>query len=461
MKVFWKSKIFPLLLMLLDVLIFAVIWLATYYLRRYLNPYFPLVINPIDSYLYSLPILLIIWLPAATYYGLYSFRRKLSGLAQLKSVFKTGLVGFIGMMALAFLFKHLELGRSIIILSALFISIYLHISRTILNSYKKALLNKGIGQSRTLIVGAGEAGKKVGKQMSARDSDYLLLGFVDDDPAKQHQAIDGIPVLGSTRELLKIIKDQDIEEVFLAIPSLPHSKLLNLIVQCEGSGVEFKLVSNILEVITSQVKIDEVDEVPVIEIRNGHFSPWQSFMKRVMDMAISSVLLLLLLVPALIIALIIKLDSKGPIIFKQHRVGKDSKPFRLYKFRTMHKETNPYEEAPTNPEDPRITGVGSFLRHTSLDEIPQLFNVLKGDMSMVGPRPEMPFIVERYQEWQKRRLDVKPGITGLWQVAGRKRLPLYLHLEYDFYYIRNQSLLLDIIILLKTIPSVLFGKGAF
>jgi lipopolysaccharide/colanic/teichoic acid biosynthesis glycosyltransferase len=127
----------------------------------------------------------------------------------------------------------------------------------------------------------------------------------------------------------------------------------------------------------------------------------------------------------------------------------------------MYIDTPPFQEAPENPHDSRITPAGLFLRKYSMDELPQLLNVLKGDMSMVGPRPEMPFIVDKYEEWQKRRLSVKPGITGLWQIVGRKRLPLYLNLEYDFYYIKNQSLLMDLIILWKTIPVVLFGKGAF
>jgi lipopolysaccharide/colanic/teichoic acid biosynthesis glycosyltransferase len=127
----------------------------------------------------------------------------------------------------------------------------------------------------------------------------------------------------------------------------------------------------------------------------------------------------------------------------------------------MQADVAPYEEAPLERTDPRVTRFGRFLRKTSLDELPQLINVLRGDMSMVGPRPEMPFIVDKYEEWQRRRLDVKPGITGLWQIVGRKDLPLYLNLEYDFYYIRNQSLLLDLMILIKTIPAVLFGKGAF
>jgi lipopolysaccharide/colanic/teichoic acid biosynthesis glycosyltransferase len=162
-----------------------------------------------------------------------------------------------------------------------------------------------------------------------------------------------------------------------------------------------------------------------------------------------------------LIALLIKLDSRGPVLFRQKRVGLGGRQFSMLKFRTMQIDTDPYAVAPTDPNDSRITRIGHILRKFSFDEFPQLWNVLQGEMSMVGPRPEMPFIVDQYEPWQRRRLDVKPGVTGLWQIVGRKNLPLALNIEYDFYYIKNQSLFFDIVILLKTIPAVIFGKGAF
>jgi exopolysaccharide biosynthesis polyprenyl glycosylphosphotransferase len=288
---------------------------------------------------------------------------------------------------------------------------------------------------------------------------FDLIGFVDDDPRKQY--ISQVPVLGQLKDIPELIRQHNIEEVFLAIPSLPHNKQMDLIVESDGTGVDFKIVSDIFGVITSQVKIGDIDEIPVIKLKQGRLSPTQAFVKRVLDLIIA----LLIFIPALliwpIIVFYIRFDSKGRAIFKQERIGKDGNPFILYKFRTMYVETPKFQEAPEQPNDPRITKVGRFLRKYSLDELPQLINVLKGDMSMVGPRPEMPFIVSKYEDWQCRRLSVKPGITGLWQIVGRKKLPLYQNLEYDFYYIKNQSLLLDLIILWKTIPAVVFGKGAF
>ncbi|MCD6386094.1 sugar transferase [Candidatus Sumerlaeota bacterium] len=462
MRQFWKTTWFPWLLLIIDAIFLFLLWIACYYLRVTLNPYFPKVINPVRSYLSAAPLVLALCIIISAYYRLYNFREKTSGFDMVVRILKTSLVSLVGLLALATLVKHLEIGRSVILFSAIGLFLYLYITRTFIRYLKRRLLAKGYGLTRVVIVGAGEAGNKVKDQIiNHPESGFKVIGFVDDDPSKINQQINGIPVLGKISELPQIIKSKNIEQVFLAIPSLPSSELINIIMRCESTGVEFRVVSDMFGVLTSSVKIDEVDEVPIVRVPTRGLLPWQALLKRMMDIVVASFLLILFAIPSLIIIVLIKIDSKGPAIFKQQRVGKDGKLFLMYKFRTMYNNVNPYEEAPVTPEDPRITRFGKLLRKTSLDEIPQLLNVLKGDMSMVGPRPEMPFIAERYEEWQKRRLDVKPGITGLWQIAGRKKLPLYLNLEYDFYYIRNQSLLLDITILLKTIYVVLFGKGAF
>ena len=201
--------------------------------------------------------------------------------------------------------------------------------------------------------------------------------------------------------------------------------------------------------------------LPVIAFRGAELPPAGQWAKRVLDLVLGSVASLVLLVPALVFAALIRLDSPGPALFVHERVGRGGRRFRMLKFRTMRRDADAYAEAPIDQSDPRVTRMGAWLRRTSLDEIPQFLNVLRGDMSLVGPRPEMPFIAEKYVPWQAARLRVKPGVTGLWQVAGRKNLPLHYNLEYDFYYVSNQSLPLDAEILLRTLPAVLLGKGAY
>jgi len=207
--------------------------------------------------------------------------------------------------------------------------------------------------------------------------------------------------------------------------------------------------------------VDATVGLRVVELGPGLLSSGESVAKRVLDLVLALSLGLLSLPLVVLASLLIRLGSKGSVVFRQTRVGKDGEQFEMFKFRTMYQKSIPFEPAPRDDKDPRITRVGKWLRRTSLDELPQIINVIKGDMSFVGPRPEMPFIVERYEGWQMQRLRVKPGITGLWQIMGRKDLPLDENLEYDFYYIRNQSILLDITILLRTIPTVLMGKGAY
>jgi lipopolysaccharide/colanic/teichoic acid biosynthesis glycosyltransferase len=217
----------------------------------------------------------------------------------------------------------------------------------------------------------------------------------------------------------------------------------------------------LLEVIADRVKVDDIGDLPVIPFHGTAPAPLQAFAKRLLDLTAALGLLLIFSIPMIGIVLAIWLTSGRPVLFTQKRAGLKGREFTILKFRTMTPDTPRYGDAPTEASDPRVTPIGRFLRKTSLDELPQLFNVLAGQMSMVGPRPEMPHIAAKYQEWQRRRLDVKPGLTGLWQIVGRKNLPLSLNLEYDFYYIKNQSLTLDIVILLRTVPAVIFGRGAF
>ena len=221
------------------------------------------------------------------------------------------------------------------------------------------------------------------------------------------------------------------------------------------------MVTDVFEVLTSDAHIDLIDDLPLVHLRSREVHAGYEWLKRAFDIVGALAALALLAPLGLWIALRIRLDSSGPVFFVHTRVGRNGKPFRLYKFRTMQADSHPYRTAPSDREDPRLTRYGRWLRRSSLDELPQLLNALAGSMSLVGPRPEMPFIADGYQDWQRRRLSVVPGITGLWQILGRKDLPLHENLQYDFYYIHNRSLLFDLSILLRTIGAVLTRRGAF
>jgi exopolysaccharide biosynthesis polyprenyl glycosylphosphotransferase len=237
--------------------------------------------------------------------------------------------------------------------------------------------------------------------------------------------------------------------------------MLSIVLDCEDLGMTFRVVTNLFEVLTAGTPIDLVDDLPLVHLGHQRAHPFHEPIKRVVDVVGASIGLMLLGPAMLWCARRIVRESPGPAIFQQERVGRGGKIFQIQKFRTMYADVERYAVAPKDGSDSRITPFGRFLRITSLDELPQLFNVLKGEMSLVGPRPEMPFIVEAYDEWQRRRLSVKPGITGLWQILGRKDLPMHENLQYDFYYIRNRSLGQDLAIMARTIGAVFSRRGAF
>jgi len=327
--------------------------------------------------------------------------------------------------------------------------------------------------SKALIVGAGALGQDVARQ--AREYQWTglrLEGYVDDDPSKQGQIIEGIPVLGTLDQTLRVVRERDISEVIFALPLRAYEKVARLIFELQELPVRVRVVPDIFNLTFFRATIEDFHGMPLIGLRDPVIDGFDRVVKRLFDLALSTALLLLLWPLMLLIAVLIKLDSPGPALFRQQRVGENGRLFTMYKFRTMFVDAEQrihevLRETPDGvaflkrPDDPRITRLGRFLRRTSLDELPQLFNVIKGEMSLVGPRPELPLLVQHYENWQRQRFAVPPGITGWWQVSGRAERTMHLHTEDDLYYIRNYSLLLDLRILWRTIGAVLRGRGAF
>lgn len=460
-----KSYLLTLVMVAIDALAMWGLWLGAHGVRKCADHYFA---NPINAwhpyYSQALVPYLLLWCAVLGFHGHYSHHGRISSLNEMSRILQASFTMFLAMPALAWFLKEFDLGRSVVLLAWLLLTIYLYASRTALRIGKRWMVRHGFNLIRVIIFGAGETGRQVAASIKDHpEVGYHLIGFVDDGTLseKQREQLNGTPLLGSREDLVRIARESGASEVFLARPDMDKDELLNLVVQLEEARVTVKTVANVMKVITGEFCDGEIADFPVMNLRDGHLSPQQALVKRALDLAVVLGTSIFWLPLWAVIALYLKIAQGSPVLFSHERVGKDGQVFRLFKFRTMNKATDPQSVAPIDGQDSRITPAGRWLRKTSLDELPQLLNVLRGEMSLVGPRPEMPFIVEQYAEWQRRRLDVLPGITGLWQVIGRKNLPLHYNLEYDFYYIRNQSLWLDVSILLRTVPAVVTGHGAF
>jgi exopolysaccharide biosynthesis polyprenyl glycosylphosphotransferase len=281
-------------------------------------------------------------------------------------------------------------------------------------------------------------------------------------------------MLGTLEDLAMVIRSMQIDEVIIALPSNLHEQSIRSVRLCERLGTTFKLVPDLYEyeLSLSRIDMESIEGIPLIGIKQASLDTVQLLVTRIVDVSLSVLGLVLGLPFWICIALAIKLTSPGVAVYRQTRIGLEGRPFKVYKFRTMYKNAEDglnglmernQAQGPLFKikDDPRITPVGRFLRRTSFDEFPQLLNVIRGEMSLVGPRPPLPQEVAQYQDWQKARLSIKPGLTGLWQVRGRSDISFDEGVLMDLYYIENWSLHLYFMILLRTIPAVLFSRGAY
>jgi exopolysaccharide biosynthesis polyprenyl glycosylphosphotransferase len=322
---------------------------------------------------------------------------------------------------------------------------------------------------KVLILGAGSAGKRIGEQIQ-RESMYGLsvVGYLDDDLLKHHNGI----VLGDLNQARGLVRKELIDDVVIALPMSAHQRLTQIIAELHDLPVRVWVIPDYFSLTLHKAGVFDFAGIPMLDLRAPALDEYQRMVKRAFDLVVC-VLGLPFALPLMgIIALLIKLDSPGPVIFRQQRVGENGKLFIMLKFRTMvnnaealrqqveHMDENG-NRVLKQPHDPRVTRIGKFLRQTSLDELPQIFNVLDNSMSLVGPRPEMPDFVEAYQPWQRKRFAVPQGITGWWQVNGRSDRPMHLNTEDDLYYVQHYSIWLDLQILARTVWAVLRRKGAY
>ena len=329
-------------------------------------------------------------------------------------------------------------------------------------------------EQRILLVGAGEVGCQMAALLAERSWMGLrVVGFLDDDPSKVGQVVSGFPVLGPLEEARLVVERHGIHEVIITLPLHAHKRLGRLASVLNEMPVNVRVVPDFFPLAYLRTAVGMLGDMPLITLKEPAITGVTLAAKRTMDLVLAALALLLMWPFLLLIALWVKLDSDGPALFKQERVGLDGQRFWIYKFRTMTvgaerdmtaiMETTEGGRSVMHKDrsDSRITRAGRHLRRWSLDELPQLLNVIKGEMSLVGPRPEMPFMVAEYDSGQRKRLSVLPGITGWWQVTERADQPLALAAEADLYYVNNYSLLLDLQIMLRTLGAVINGKGAY
>ncbi len=325
----------------------------------------------------------------------------------------------------------------------------------------------GIGLKRILIAGAGDLGRLVAdKILEHRELGYQIVGFVDDRAAGDHLGYRGLPLLGTLEEAGEITSRESVDHLYVALPPEQHMKMLELLESTSREMVDVKVVPDLLQVIALRARLEDLDGVPIINVNDIPLQGVNSFIKRIIDIGISGAALVVLAIPLGLISLIVKLTSQGVVFYRQERMGLDGKSFTIVKFRSMYDDA----ERDTGPvwaqaSDPRVTPVGRFLRRSNLDELPQLWNVLRGDMSIVGPRPERPHFVAQFKHKIPQymlRHKVKAGLTGWAQVNGwRGNTPLEKRIEYDLYYIENWSVRLDLKIMWLTLIKGFFHKHAY
>lgn len=409
--------------------------------------------------------------------GDYSKDWRYSRLNESMILLRGGLIAFMLLVSAAFILEGFALPPSysfsrpgILILVACFMPMLFTI-RILAHRRQARIFGGGGWRKKMIIVGAGDEGRKVYEHFNTKNwLGVNCLGFVD--PRLKVSPVADSPLLGSVKDLPRLVREEGVEEVVIALPPTDHKIMEEIVNNGVRHDVKVRIIPDSFAYPYSDLDIQEYDGLAMIEVKQPHLDAMHKGIKRAMDIVLSATMLIFHLPLWLLLSLAIRWTSPGPAIFRQTRLGKDGKTFEMMKFRSMVEDAHDLRKTlernneASGPmfkmkEDPRITPLGRFIRRTSLDEIPQIMNVLKGDMSFVGPRPPLPEEVSRYRAHHLKRLAVRPGITGLWQVSGRDRRDFDEMARLDLYYIENWSIWLDLKIILKTIPTVLTRKGAY
>ena len=466
------------LLVLLDVALATLGFIVAYFLRyryAFLSPVqFP---QPLSSFLPTIALLVPLILGLLYWKGLYHLPRNAGWLTQLGTIGSSVTTAIAATIVITFLVSPDFYSRLIFLLAWASTIALLAAGRLLVHTFRHRRWSEGHDLERVLVIGGTGLGRQVMRSLGrSRSLGYELVGYLH-DPSETETLSEPTPtsesvLLGTLDQLQQIVAQHNIHHVIVALPSWQNRHLPRLVEMCHQMGVPFQVVPDFHELSFDRVTIQELRGVPLIGLRENVIRGWNYALKRALDVGLVLLTLPLWGTLSLAIMLLIRFDSPGPMIFRQTRLGRKERPFEFLKFRTMvtnaeelKAELMEYNEI-SGPHfkmkhDPRTTRVGRVLRRTSLDEIPQLWNVLRGEMSLVGPRPAVPEEVAQYEPWQRRRMEVMPGCTGLWQATGRSNTGFDEMVRLDIYYAEHWSVWFDLKILLLSIPAVVLGRGAY
>lgn len=472
-----KDLILRRLLVLIDLSLVLAAFFIAYYLVYFFRDYFAedavRSLYPLNNYFNLIPILLTIWGITLYALGLYRPFRGRDITSVCLDICKAGFVVTLLFGSVAYLFGLQYVSRIYLTLITLLTGVFLIIEKICLYQCIQFIRKKGYNFRYVLIVGTGSRAQHFINIVDENaDWGLRILGLIDDDEELVGKEIKGYKVMGKLSDIPAILTQHVVDEVVFVVPRDWIAKIEDAILYCEQLGKRVSVGVDYFNVKFAEARISDLGGFPLLAFETTSSEYWQLMLKRFLDFVISAIALVALSPLLLAIMIAIKATSKGAIFFKQERCGLNGRKFIFYKFRTMVKdaeekleELRKYNEmggpAFKMTNDPRITPIGKWLRKFSLDELPQLYNVLKGDMSIVGPRPPIPSEVEKYAPWQRRRLSMRPGLTCLWQVSGRNKITNFDEwMKLDLRYIDEWSLWLDLLICFKTIPVVILAHGA-
>ena len=477
-------EVFKRVSVFLDAAIVAACFIAAFYLRQWIGNHYTWDLFPFSKVLAGAPrslgqhvpmliLSVLLWVTGLYVNGMYGALRTRSLPSIGWIVVRAAFFFLVGLGALIFLFEMKYVGRFLTMLFMVLTFLALTVEKTFMFTGLKYFRKKGFNQRRMVIVGTGKRALALIHRIKDHPEwGFKILGAIDDEPGRGVAKVDGVEVIGNIDNIGEILKKKAVDEVMIVVPRSRLNFIDKVVLSCEIVGVKVVVAMDLFNLKIARARHTDLDGIPFVSFETTVANAWQLIAKRLLDIALSLIGIVLGVPIFLATAVAIKTTSKGPIIFKQNRVGLNSRTFTLYKFRTMYVGADALraEMEPKNELDgpafkikcdPRVTPIGRVLRKLSIDELPQLFNVLAGHMSLIGPRALATYEMDKIELWQRRRFSMRPGLTCLWQVNGRNKVDFNTWMKLDLEYLDKWSLWLDMKILAKTIPAVLFGTGAY